>query len=92
MYDHHAPKRVIQTKNESIIRISQETRKLQYQTKIQRREARLYDDPARWLLYRKMRNKAVDSLRRDAKRTLSDKLDKKNPNSKWKAAKQLSGS
>ena len=89
--DKHAPKKVIQLKNDKTVKISQNTRKLQYQAKQLQNEAKVTHNPTTWKDYRRIRNLATASLKKDSKDTLSKQLDGKNPNDKWKAARQMAG-
>ena len=89
--DKHAPKRVIQTKNQPMVRISQNTRRLQYHAKQLQMEAKITHSPATWMMYRRVRNQVTASLKKDVKNTLRDQLDNKGPSQKWKAARQMAG-
>ena len=50
MLDKHAPKRVMQTKNQPMVRISQNTRRLQYHAKQLQMEAKITHSPATWMM------------------------------------------
>ena len=74
-----------------MVRISQNTRRLQYHAKQLQMEAKITHSPATWMMNTRVRNQASSSLKKDVKNTLRDQLENKGPSQNWKAARQMAG-
>ena len=65
--DIHAPKRVVQNRNQHITRISPATRKLKWSAARLKREAKQTNNPNIWAEFRRVRNEASKSQKNDEK-------------------------
>ena len=86
-----ADPKIIQTRNFSSFKASQSTRALKFSAQQLRETAVITGRHSDWDSYRQVRNSAGNSLKADYRNDLSNKLEGKNSNQKWKIASAMSG-